>query len=129
MAVSNQTKIALASSFDVGVAKEIADNLDSAFGSSTISGGALDVTGGLVKCAIVSASTGVTSTSGTVTAASVQGTFAGTFSTCVITANGIVVPVLASDPSSPTEGQLYYNTTSHKLKIRVAAAWETITSA
>lgn len=129
MAVSNQTKIALASSFDVGVAKEIADNLDSNFGSSSIVGGSLDVSSGGITCGTITSSANVTAASGLVTGGTVVGTSAGTFSTCIITANGIIVPVLASDPSSPTEGQLYYNTTSHKLKIRVAAAWETITSA
>lgn len=31
-------------------------------------------------------------------------------------------------PSSPVEGMLYYDSTAHKLKIRTAAGWETVTS-
>lgn len=31
--------------------------------------------------------------------------------------------------ASPVEGTLIYNTTTHKLNIRVAAAWEAVTSA
>ena len=33
------------------------------------------------------------------------------------------------DSASPAEGLVVYNTTSHKLNVRVAAAWEAITSA
>lgn len=31
--------------------------------------------------------------------------------------------------ASPVEGMLIYNTTTHKLNVRVAAAWEAVTSA
>lgn len=33
-----------------------------------------------------------------------------------------------SDPGSPVAGQVYYNSTSNKLKVYTGAAWETITS-
>ena len=32
-------------------------------------------------------------------------------------------------PGTPTEGDIYYDSTAHKLKVRAAAAWETVTSA
>lgn len=35
----------------------------------------------------------------------------------------------SSDPGSPAAGQVYYNTTSNKLKVYTGSAWETITSA
>ena len=46
---------------------------------------------------------------------------------------GLVLPVLTTTQinamSAPVEGQLVYDVTAHKLKIRVAAAWEAVTSA
>lgn len=36
---------------------------------------------------------------------------------------------LATAPTSPSEGMIYYDSVAHKLKIRTASAWETITSA
>lgn len=36
---------------------------------------------------------------------------------------------LATAPTSPTEGMIYYDSVSHKLKVRTASSWETITSA
>ena len=41
------------------------------------------------------------------------------------------VPILttsARDALTPTEGLLIYNSTTHKLNVRVAAAWEVVTS-
>jgi len=38
------------------------------------------------------------------------------------------VPIVATAPANPTEGSIYYNTTLHKLQVRTASAWETITS-
>lgn len=41
-----------------------------------------------------------------------------------------ILPVAtAALPGTPVEGMLAYDVTAHKLKVRVAAAWETITSA
>src|SRR4051794_32267880 len=34
-----------------------------------------------------------------------------------------VIQLLASDPSSPTEGQMYYNTVAHALKVYNGTAW------
>jgi len=46
---------------------------------------------------------------------------------------GLVLPLLTTVQinamSAPEEGQLVFDVTTHKLKIRVAAAWEVITSA
>jgi hypothetical protein len=36
---------------------------------------------------------------------------------------------LATAPTSPTEGMIYYDSVAHKLKVRTASAWEIITSA
>lgn len=44
-------------------------------------------------------------------------------------AKGFYPVKLTSDPSSPVEGQLYYNTTSHKYKFYNGTTWETVTSA
>lgn len=45
----------------------------------------------------------------------------------------MVIPVLTTTArdalASPPEGMLVYNSTTHKLNVRVAAAWEAITSA
>lgn len=41
-------------------------------------------------------------------------------------------PVLTTtqrDALTPTEGMVIYNSTTHKLNVRVAAAWEAVTSA
>jgi hypothetical protein len=38
-------------------------------------------------------------------------------------------PLAAAPTDAVEEGDMYYNSTLHKLQIRVAAAWETITSA
>lgn len=35
----------------------------------------------------------------------------------------------ASDPSSPTAGMVYYNTSANKLKVYTGSVWETVTSA
>jgi hypothetical protein len=35
---------------------------------------------------------------------------------------------LASDPASPTKGDMYFNSTYNKLKVYTGSAWETITS-
>ena len=39
---------------------------------------------------------------------------------------GSSVPVGTSDPSSPAEGDMYYNKTAGKLKIYVGSAWVTL---
>jgi len=36
---------------------------------------------------------------------------------------GIIFPVQSSDPSSPSNGQVYYNTTTHKLRLRANGGW------
>jgi hypothetical protein len=36
---------------------------------------------------------------------------------------------LSTAPTSPTEGMIYYDNVTHKLKVRTASTWETITSA
>lgn len=47
----------------------------------------------------------------------------------VFSAKGFYPVKLASDPSSPVEGYMYYNTTSHKYKFYNGTTWETVTSA
>jgi hypothetical protein len=43
--------------------------------------------------------------------------------------NGSIVELAPTTaPGSPAEGFIYYDSASHKLKVRTAAAWETITS-
>lgn len=39
-----------------------------------------------------------------------------------------LVPLAAAPVTNVQEGDIYYNTTLHKLQVRTAAAWETITS-
>jgi hypothetical protein len=41
-------------------------------------------------------------------------------------AGTFALPILASDPGSPTNGYMYYNSTSNTAKIYQAGAWETI---
>lgn len=43
-----------------------------------------------------------------------------------ITQSGLFVPRGA--PSTPLEGMVYYDSATHKLKVRGAAAWEVVTS-
>jgi hypothetical protein len=46
-----------------------------------------------------------------------------------VKANGAVHYTPRSAPSSPTEGDMYYDSTAHKLKVYTGSGWETITSA
>jgi hypothetical protein len=39
------------------------------------------------------------------------------------------LPMSDADPAIPTDGSVYYNTTSHKIKVYTGAGWETVTSA
>ncbi|RLA59121.1 MAG: hypothetical protein DRQ89_14515, partial [Epsilonproteobacteria bacterium] len=39
----------------------------------------------------------------------------------------IVIHVLATAPSTPSEGQIYYNSTTSKLMLRQAALWVDVT--
>jgi len=48
------------------------------------------------------------------------------------TTNAFSPPVLTTtqrDALTPTEGMVIYNSTTHKLNVRTAAAWEAVTSA
>ena len=45
-----------------------------------------------------------------------------------ITLVGNVVTVLTSDPGSPVEGQIWYNTTSHVLKFYNGSVVKTVTA-
>jgi hypothetical protein len=37
--------------------------------------------------------------------------------------HGMLMPTLSSDPSSPANGQMYYNDSTHKLRLRANGAW------
>ena len=45
-----------------------------------------------------------------------------------ITEKGVQIPVLASDPSNPVEGQIWYNTTSDVLKFYNGSSAQTVTA-
>lgn len=41
----------------------------------------------------------------------------------LLNSGGFVVPTATSDPSFPSDGQIYYNTTSDKLRLRANGVW------
>ena len=45
-----------------------------------------------------------------------------------ITEKGVQIPVLASDPSNPVEGEIWYNTTSDTLKFYDGSSNKTVTA-
>jgi len=126
--VSAQTKNALSQTFDIGVAKEICDNLDSNFGTSSIVGGSLDVSAGGITCGTITSSANVTAASGIVTGLAVVGSTSGSFGGVNITANGIVLPGFATGslPGTPTAGQLVFDTTTTTIKFWNGSAWKSV---
>lgn len=47
-----------------------------------------------------------------------------------LTSNGpFVLPVATADQSSPVQGQVYYNSTTNRIKVYTGSGWETVTSA
>ena len=42
--------------------------------------------------------------------------------------HGFEIPYLAADPSNPTEGEIWYNSTSNKLKFYNGSSTQTVTA-
>lgn len=132
--VSAQTKNALSQTFDIGVAKEISDNLDSDFGTGQIVGGSLNVSAGGITCGTITSSGNITTAASTVSALAVVGTAVGTFGGVAITANGILLPSFTTtnrDLISVTAGSAgltIFNSTTSKLNFYNGSAWAAVTS-
>lgn len=47
-------------------------------------------------------------------------------SSSIVDSNGVKIPQLASDPSSPVAGQVYFNTTSNKMMVYNGSSWEEV---
>lgn len=132
--VSAQTKNALSQTFDIGVAKEIADNLDSNFGTSSIVGGSLDVSSGGITCGTITSSANLTAASGIVTGLAVVGSTSGSFGGVNITASGIQLPSFTTtnrdliSVTGASAGLTIFNSTTAKLNFYNGSAWAAVTS-
>lgn len=97
-----------------------------AIGSSANANG-MTVTSGVLNLEPASASFGGVVTTGTQTMAGAK-TFSTSVTSPVMAPTTIKIVTQASDPGTPAEGWLYYNSVSHVLKFYNGTVWKTVTT-
>lgn len=111
--------------------------IDTTTAASSTTTGALRVVGGvgIGGALFVGGTANVANLSVTSNIASGNASLGNTVSANYFTATSIYANTfvqltpLSTAPTSPSEGMIYYDSVAHKLKVRTASAWETITSA